>query len=124
MVSIRMQTAIKISSNNVVLLTNIQVNIYIILVFPTEFIQLKEGKLCNNSSLRYLKHFTFPSEDLSNDTTALNACESYCSEREDCWGCSRGCGKICQWTAIPDCKDHENSMEPFSTRVSQKPGSH
>ena len=109
---------------NFVLLLRIQSNIYVILVFPTEFIQLKEGKFCNNSCFGYLKNFTFPSEDLSNDTMALNACESYCSVKEDCWGCSRDCRKICHWTAIPDCKDHQNSMYPVSTAVSQKPGSY
>ena len=93
-----------------------------ILVFAKEFVRSKPKTLCSTNYDRLLKNFAFPTEHFPNSSLALNGCETYCSTKDECWGCSRDCKKSCQWTAIPDCKVERNSTDHYQTTLSQKPG--
>ena len=102
-------------------LLNIQVSKIVILVFKEEFIHLKNSKSCIANNGNFLKNFTYPTESYSNSSMALNQCETYCSGNDECWGCSKDCGKGCNWTALSDCEHQRKSMEQSDTLVSQKP---
>ena len=53
-----------------------------------------------------LKAFIAKSSSNKDAIDSLNACESYCKDDVECWGCSIQCkisDKQCQWNAIPTC---------------------
>ena len=80
------------------------------------------GYFCNYTKSHSLKVFEFPSEILSNSNSALQKCEVYCENRDNCWGCSMVCEDKCQWHAVVNCRPDKKSDENMDGFISQKPG--
>ena len=93
------------------------------LVFAEEFIRKKDGNVCPNNTDFNLKEFIFPTEIYPNTSLALEECERYCTEKENCWGCSKQCRDHCRWIAVADCEQHQHQINRVEIITSVKPGS-
>ena len=70
-----------------------------------------------------MESFSFITKTPLDAFLALNECEEYCSNVQNCWGCSIDCETAdCQYNAITDCKVEEKWDGGIKWDISQKPG--
>ena len=86
------------------------------------FIRFPKGKKCIYDKDTHLKEFADSSTNISDPIISRNECEKYCSETENCWGCSVSCQTKCQWSAISECKQQEHWDGSIHGDITQKPG--
>ena len=91
-------------------------------VFYSDFLRSNNGKSCSNITTDTMETFEFPTDYITDDASAMQLCERYCSKKEQCWGCSKSCQQGCQWNAVTKCKYHKELGSFHNTSISQKPG--
>ena len=88
---------------------------------PEEFIHLDKRTQCGKVNTKVLQHFSFPSLASDNATHALWNCKSYCSNINNCMGCSIDVTSSSQINAIAHCGKPENGNDSFIEFMAQKP---
>ena len=86
------------------------------------FIQSKNGEKCIIAKNDTMETFDFPTQYTPDENSAMQLCERYCSNEENCWGCSKSCQPSCQWIAISNCNETVETNSLSNGSITQKPG--
>ena len=89
--------------------------IFYITAFPAEFVRKDKGRWCNKRKNNVLREFWPKSKDQEDAITSRLECEEFCSNIEQCWGCSVDCGPSCRWNAISE-SFVQNAVAHFQDR--------
>ena len=84
--------------------------------------QSKNGEKCIIAKNDTMETFDFPTQYIPDENSAMQLCERYCSNEENCWGCSKSCQPSCQWIAISYCNETVGTNSLSNGSITQKPG--
>ena len=94
-------------------------------VFHSDFVRLRNRDICSFMENDTMRAFEFPTEYLTNEDSAMQMCEKYCSAEDQCWGCTKSCTvSFCQWTAVSSCKLKKGLESSNQAYITRKPVCH
>ena len=93
-------------------------------ILHSDFVRRSNAEACSIFGNTTMKNFVFQSAYGTDEASALQLCEKYCSIEDRCWGCSKSCNANCQWIAISSCPETEEAEFVSEAYITQKPVCH